>query len=433
MGTTATLATAFSIAAAGLAAVARGNALDDALAGAAAGAATADAAAAHDIAYNACRRLNLLDSLAGMMLTKPNPAIDPLARAALSELIDHPERAHVIVDEAVKCIAPTRGGAFKGTLNAVLRRFIRERTALLDAALLAEPNRLGYPAWWIARIRSAWPQAAGEVLAQGNARAPMTLRVNHRSVTTVAYAGMLRSAGIEAFDAGAGALVLSKAQPVRTLPGFADGLVSVQDLGAQLAAPLADLRPGMRVLDACAAPGGKTAHMLELANCSLLALDRDARRLATVDTNLARLGLRAETRCADAAQPDHWWDGTAFDRILLDAPCTASGVIRRHPDGKWLKRERDIATLALEQARLLDALWHVLRPGGKLLYATCSVFPEENQRQTARFLTLHPDALPLPIDLGFASCDAGSPHHDDGQLLPGVRHDGFFYALFAKA
>jgi 16S rRNA (cytosine967-C5)-methyltransferase len=270
------------------------------------------------------------------------------------------------------------------------------------------------------------------LLAQGNTRAPMTLRVNRRRSSVDQYRWLLREAGIEAQAAGADAIVLAKAQPARTLPGFADGLVSVQDLGAQMAAPLIDAGPGMRVLDACAAPGGKTAHMLELADCNLLALDRDARRLTNVDTNLARLGLAAATRGADAGDPAQWWDGAPFDRILLDAPCTASGVIRRHPDGKWLKRERDIASLAREQARLLDALWHVLRPGGKLLYATCSIFPEENQRQTARFLTLHPDALPLPIDLGFASSDAGQPVHAGGQLLPCALHDGFFYALFAK-
>jgi len=433
MGTTGTLASAFSIAGAGLAAVARGHALDDTLAEAAAGAVPADAAAARDIAYSACRRLNLLDTLAQAMLRKPNPAIDPLARVALSELIDHPERAHVIVDQAVECIAGVSGGAFKGTLNAVLRRFLRERQALLADAMASEPNRLGYPAWWIRRIRAAWPETAHDLLSQGNTRAPMTLRINRRRTSIIEYGGLLREAGIEAQVVGADALVLARAQPARTLPGFADGLVSVQDLGAQMAARLTDIAPGMRVLDACAAPGGKTAHILEIADCELLALDRDARRLATVDSNLARLGLTATTRGEDAGYPAQWWDDVPFDRILLDAPCTASGVIRRHPDGKWLKRERDIAALAHEQARLMDALWHVLRPGGKLLYATCSVFPEENQRQTARFLTLHPDASSLPIDLGFASSDAGPPVHVDGQLLPCALHDGFFYALFAKA
>jgi len=433
MGTTGTLASAFTIAARGLAEVARGHALDDALAQASAGAPPADAAAARDIAYRACRRLNLLDSLARAMLRKPNPAIDPLARAALSELIDHPERAHLIVDQAVQSIASVSGGAFKGALNAVLRRFVRERADLLAAAMASEPNRIGYPAWWIRRIRTAWEHRADEVLAQGNTRAPMTLRVNRRRSSVAEYGALLRQAGIEARPAGADALRLARPQPARSLPGFAAGLVSVQDLGAQLAAPLADIAPGMRVLDACAAPGGKTAHMLELADCSLLALDRDTRRLATVDANLARLGLAAATRSADAGDPGQWWDGVAFDRILLDAPCTASGVIRRHPDGKWLKRERDIAALAREQARLLEALWHVLRPGGKLLYATCSVFPEENQRQIARFLTLHPDASSPPIDLGFAGSDAGPPVHADGQLLPCALHDGFFYALIAKA
>ena len=430
-GTTATFSIALRLAAAGLAAVAAGAALDDALAAGSDGTAV-DRAAAQDIAYSACRRLNLLDALAAALQKKSNHALDSLVRAAVSELIDHADRAHMIVDQAVKAIAPIRAGAYKGALNAILRRFLRERDALLATAMQSEPVRLGYPAWWIERTRAAWGQHAGEVLAQGNTRAPMTLRINRRRAGVEQYLRQLHDLGIDARPLGGDAIHLARPQPARLLPGFGAGLVSVQDLGAQLAAPLLDVSAGMRVLDACAAPGGKTAHLLEIADCELLAIDRDAARLRTVSANLLRLGLKASLRAADAADIAAWWDGRPFDRILLDAPCTASGVIRRHPDGKWLKRESDIALLAKSQARLLDALWQVLRPGGKLLYATCSVFPDENNRQTARFLTSHPDASSIPIDQALTCRDQARMFHSDGQLLPGALHDGFFYALLVK-
>ncbi|MBL8384188.1 MAG: 16S rRNA (cytosine(967)-C(5))-methyltransferase RsmB [Burkholderiales bacterium] len=432
-GTSANLAAALAGAATALAAVMRGRALDDALAEAAPAANAPLAAAQRDIAYSACRRLDLLDHLAGALLRKPNRALDALARVALSELIDHPERAHTIVDQAVQAMARDGGSALRGVLNAILRRFIREREALLAAALAIEPIRLGYPDWWIARVRAAWPDLAEDVLAAGNARAPMTVRTNRRRTTADEYARALDAAGIAAAAAAPGALTLARPCPVARLPGFEAGLVSVQDLGAQLAAPLLEAGAGMRVLDACAAPGGKTAHLLESADCAVTAIDRDAARLAAVAANLGRLGLEARLVCADAGDVASWWDGQPFDRILLDAPCTASGVIRRHPDGKWLKRAGDLTPLCAEQARLLDGVWRVLRPGGKLLYATCSIFPDENQRQAARFLNLHPDALPLPIDLGFAHGAAGPLLHRDGQLLPCARHDGFYYALFQKA
>ena len=431
-GTSGNLSVALRLAASGLQAVAARHALDDALSCNGLDALPADRAAAQDIAYNACRRLNLLDNLAARLLKKPNLAIDFLAKAALSELIDHPERAHMIVDQAVTAIAPVKAGAYKGALNAVLRGFQREREALLAAALADESIRLGYPDWWIARVRAAWPAQWAHVLNQGNGRAPMTLRVNPRRTSVAAYLERIRSAGIEASEAGGAALHLARPRPTRLLPGFADGLVSVQDLGAQLAAGILRVQPGMRVLDACAAPGGKLAHLLEQAPCEMLAIDRDAERLKAVSDNLGRLGLEAELRAADAGNPATWWDGKPFDRILLDAPCSASGVIRRHPDGKWLKRESDLAAHVREQARLLNALWQALRPGGKLLYATCSVFPDENQRQTAAFLSSHPDAIPLPIAPQIAPHELASSLHGDGQLLPSDFHDGFFYALLGK-
>ncbi|MDB5807119.1 MAG: ribosomal small subunit methyltransferase RsmB [Betaproteobacteria bacterium] len=411
--------------------VAHGQALDQALRELPRETETAERAAAQDIAYTACRRLNLLDALAARLLAKPNPALDGLVRAALSELISHPERAHAVVDQAVTATAGIKRGAFKGVVNAVLRRFLREREALLADLTQDEALRLHYPAWWIARLRTAYPEpgVAEGIMASGNQRPPMTLRVNRRRADVEGYLATLAEAGLAAVQTGPDALRLERPMPVARLPGFGAGEISVQDLGAQYAAHLLDVQDGMRVLDACAAPGGKTAHILEAADCELLALDRDAVRLKNVTENLARLGLSARCEAADAAKPADWWDGKPFDRVLLDAPCTASGIIRRHPDGKWLKRATDLGQLATIQRQLLDALWQVLRPGGKLLYATCSVFPEENARQIEAFLSAHANAralaadLPAPYTLG----------HRNGQLLPDQRHDGFYYALLEKA
>lgn len=431
--TAANLSRALLPAARALECVAHGQALDEALreqhVGGGGEDGTAERAAAQDIAYTACRRLNLLDALAAQLLAKPNPAFDSLVRVALSELIDHPQRAHVIVDQAVTAASELKRGAFKGVVNAVLRRFLRERDALLAQCLRDDALRLQYPAWWIARVRAAWPQEAETVLQAGNQHPPMTLRVNRRRGTVEDYLAQLEADGTAAERIGPEALLLARPMPAARLPGFGAGRVSVQDAGAQAATHLLDVKNGMRVLDACAAPGGKTAHLLELADCDVLALDRDRERLRSVDENLARLGLIARSTAADAADPQAWWDGTPFDRVLLDAPCTASGIIRRHPDGKWLKRASDLDHLAAEQRRLLEALWQVLRPGGKLLYATCSVFPEENARQIEAFLSAHPKARLLDADLP-------APYSLDlrhGQLLPDERHDGFYYALLEKA
>ncbi|HXF66276.1 MAG TPA: 16S rRNA (cytosine(967)-C(5))-methyltransferase RsmB, partial [Burkholderiales bacterium] len=248
-----------------------------------------------------------------------------------------------------------------------------------------------------------------------------------RRTSPEAYLELLASRGIAAAPHGASAVVLASPLPVERIPGFAEGLVSVQDLAAQLAAPLLDLADGQRVLDACAAPGGKSAHILELARVELVALDADARRLERVRENLTRLGLEARIVVGDACDPAQWWDGGLFDRILLDAPCTASGVARRHPDVKWLRRESDIAQFAERQGRMLDALWRLLRGGGKLLYATCSVFREENTEQVERFLERHRDATRLALP----AVD-NDPELPAGQLLPDEGHDGFFYALLGK-
>jgi 16S rRNA (cytosine967-C5)-methyltransferase len=298
---------------------------------------------------------------------------------------------------------------------------LRERERIEPRVLAREPARYRHPQWWIDRLRRAYPDAWTRILEAGNGHPPMTLRVNRRRVETTAYVARLAAAGIGARFLGREAVQLDAPRPVGEVPGFGDGEVSVQDAGAQLAAHLLDVEDGMRVLDACAAPGGKTAHILELARVELLALDNDAARTARIGANLARLGLAASVQTGDAAVPVQWWDGRPFDRILLDAPCTASGVVRRHPDIKWLRRDADVAAFARRQVALLAALWPLVAPGGKLLYATCSVFPEENNEPVARFAASRADAERI-----------GLPEPGGGQLLPNGDHDGFFYALLRK-
>jgi len=265
------------------------------------------------------------------------------------------------------------------------------------------------------------------MLLVANSRPPLTLRVNRRRATATEFLRVLEASGLRAVIVGDAAVMLERPLPAASIPGFADGIVSVQDAAAQLAAPMLDLAGGQRVLDACAAPGGKAAHVLELAEVELTALDNDAARLERVRGNLSRLNLRAELVHGDAADPAAWWDGRPFDRILADVPCTASGVARRHPDIKWLRRETDIEQYALVQRRMLDALWQLLLRGGKLLYATCSVFQEENHCQVQQFLQRHEDAQRLSL----AAADH-TPGLPAGQLLPDRQHDGFFYALLQK-
>jgi 16S rRNA (cytosine967-C5)-methyltransferase len=361
------------------------------------------------------------------MLLKKQPAdgeVETLLLVALYQLEWTRAAHHAVVDFAVRsCTALGRTSA-KGLVNAVLRNFLRNREALLARARSTEAGRFSYPQWWIDEVARAWPAQYAAVLEMGNARPPMTLRVNRRIISTERYLTTLQEAGLPARQIGPCALLLDRPVGVESLPGFGEGLVSVQDLAAQYAAPLLELGDGMRVLDACAAPGGKTAHLLELADIRLIALDRDVQRLQRVRENLARLRLSSATLAeADAGELSAWWDGQAFDRILLDAPCSASGVVRRHPDMKWLRRHDDLPRLAREQARLLDTLWHTLAAGGKLLYVTCSVFPAENRAQIAAFLGTHSDADAVPL-IPFP--------HTMGQLLPDSRHDGFFYALLHK-
>ena len=276
-----------------------------------------------------------------------------------------------------------------------------------------------YPQWWIDKARANWPAEWQALLEAGNAHPPLTLRVNRRKTTVKAYLGLLSQAGIEAMQIGPMAVRMAQPLPVAAIPGFDEGWVSVQDAAAQLAAPLLELQSGMRVLDACAAPGGKSGHLLETADIDLLALDQDPDRLQRVAQNLDRLQLNAAMRCGDARQRD-WWDGRPFDRILADVPCTASGIVRRHPDIRWLRRPSDSGDLARLASAILDNLWGMLHPGGKLLLVTCSIWPEESSLPAEAFARRH-DAVVLPAP---------------GQLLPtqtlNIDHDGLFYALLQK-
>jgi 16S rRNA (cytosine967-C5)-methyltransferase len=387
-------------------------------------------AAVQDLAYGTLRFLPRLEALLEALLEKPlkDARLHALLLVALFQLVHTRAAPHAIVDHAVSACHALGLTSAKGLANAVLRNYLRRRTALGARVLRTETARYCHPQWWIDKLRVQYPVHYAAALDAGNARPPLALRVNRRRARVNDYLELLARHGIRGEAQGAAAVLLEKALPAAGIPGLAEGLVSVQDAAAQLAAPLLDLSEGMRVLDACAAPGGKTGHALELADVNLTALDNDAARLGRVRANLARLGLAARVVCGDACEPASWWNGTRFDRILLDAPCSASGVVRRHPDIKWLRRESDIEQFARLQNRMLDALWQTLVSGGKLLYATCSVFHEENHEQVARFLERHRDATRLALP----AVDDDTPP-PAGQLLPDGRHDGFFYALLQKS
>ena len=390
-----------------------------------------------ELVYGTLRHWGMLDALVKLLARKPftDEALHALIAVALYQLEHTRAPSFAIVDHAVNAASTLARPAAKALVNALLRRFLRER-AVLAARVRADPvARWSHPAWWIARVQREYPDDWRDILAAGNERPPLTLRANTRQVSRDVLLAQLHAADIDARAVGEVGIVVQSPQPVVKLPGFADGLFSVQDAGAQLAAPLLQLHDGMRVLDACAAPGGKSTHIAELARAELVAIDESDARLARVRENFARLRLPMDSTdivAADAGRPEGWWDGRAFDRILADVPCTASGVIRRHPDGKWLRRESDIAGFAQQQSRLLDALWPLLARGGRLLYATCSVFHAENEGQLESFTARHPDALREPLTF------AADIAHRGGQLLPslpgaGHNQDGFFYALLRKA
>ena len=374
--------------------------------------------AVQDIVYGSLRAYGRGDFFLSRLLERPlaSDEVRALLLVAIYRLETRPDASHTVVDQAVSAAGEVAGGNFRALVNGVLRNFLRRQTQL-TADFAADPMASAmHPDWWLTQLQAAYPQEWQGIVAAGNLPPPMGLRVNTRRISRDDYIMRLAAEGIAARPVGECGLALDKPVPVDALPGFADGLVSVQDPGAQMAATLLDPAPGSRVLDACAAPGGKTAHLLERGEIDLLALDLKPSRCRRIAETLSRLGLSAEIQDADCAKLTSWWDGRPFDAVLADVPCTASGVVRRNPDAKWLRREADITSFATAQARILDALWQVVRPGGKLLYVTCSVFPAENGEQIGRFLARQPQA---------------HRRHEE-QLLPSAEHDGFFYCLLEK-
>lgn len=398
--------------------------------------APADRALAQALAYGVLRWQSRLAALRQRLLRKPLKERDADIGAALllglHQLAHTRIPAHAAVSETVALTEALGKGWARGLVNAVLRNYQRQ-AAELEAQLESEPAlRTAHPPWLVAALREAWPEHWEAILTANNRQAPLTLRVNARRGDRAGYREQLAAAGIEAHPAPhtEAGLILAEPVAVESLPGFAQGAVSVQDAAAQLAAVLLDARAGERVLDACAAPGGKTAHILERTPglAGLWAVDRDPERLAQVRENLTRLELPAHLVEGDAADPQPWWDGEAFDRILVDAPCTATGVIRRHPDIKLLRRAGDVAMLAARQRAILEGLWPLLRRGGMLLYATCSVLPAENTEQVLAFQRAHADAHVAPI-----TADWGHATEAGRQILPGEDDmDGFYYACLVK-
>lgn len=382
--------------------------------------APAQRAALQDLSYGTLRFYGQLNAILDLLLHKhmTDNRISYLLLVALYQLQYSRAAQHAVVDHAVRS-ADILNPKIRGLVNAILRNFLRNQADLLAQAALKPEGRYSHPQWWIDELRAQYGEdVAGGILDAGNGHPPMTLRVNHRRGTTADYLAQLSEQGIAARLIAPDALQLDRAVSVDKLPGFFEGLVSVQDAGAQYAARLLDVHNGMRVLDACAAPGGKAAHILELADVELVALDKDEKRLLRVAENLQRLGLTGTLLTGDAANPAGWWDGKPFERILADVPCSATGVVRRHPDIKWLRRKKDIASFAAQQSEILQSLWALLAQDGLLLYATCSIFKQENQDVIDGFLAKTPEARQVDLP--------------DGQLLPTDQHDGFFYALLQK-
>ena len=392
--------------------------------------------AAQDLSYGTLRFYGEIDAYLYQLLEKPltDGRIHTILLVAIYQLLHDKADAFTVVNQAVRAVSELKRPApkawAKGLVNAILRNFLRQKETLAKKLNGNLQAHFSYPDWWIKKLQTQYPTHWEAMLAIGNQHPPMTLRVNARQEKAENYLKLLQRQGIEATHLSAAAITLTKPLPVEKVTGFTDGVVSVQDYGAQLAAHLLDVKNGQNVLDACSAPGGKTSHILELADVHLTAIDYDATRLQRVQSNLSRLQLNATLLVGDAAKND-WFDGQLFDRILADVPCTASGIVRRHVDIKWLRREADIASFAAQQAKILPSLWQMLAKGGKLLYVTCSVFYEENQGQVNQFLQNNTDAALLPFALpeGFA---AQHLTRLDGQLIPSNAHDGFFYALLQK-
>lgn len=377
-----------------------------------------------ELVYGTLRFHGHLRAWVRLLAHKPlsSSSIEALTEVALYQLFHIQTPAHIVVDNAVRAAAAIHP-ATRSLVNALLRNALRRQQEIKTALRADAEARYSYPQWWIDKIEAQYTSAAEAILLAGNERPPMTLRVNLQRQTLAGYAERLAALDLEAQLFPPAALRLARPVDVRQLPGFAEGDVSVQDLGAQWAAPLLDLKAGQTVLDACSAPGGKAGHLLESADIALTAWDKDPVRLEAVAVNLQRLNVSAHIQACDAAQPPTPHNTMMFDRILADVPCTGSGVVRRHPDIKWLRKSHDIAGFVAQQSAILQACWNRLKIGGKLLYVTCSVFQEENQDQMAAFCQSHTDARVLPLT-GFPGTQ--------GQLVPNADHDGFYYALLER-
>lgn len=395
-----------------------------------------DQAFTRTLCYGVLRWLPRLEYLAQKLLRKPLRARDAdlyaLLLVGLYQLTELGTPSHAALSETVAAAEKLGKPWAKKLINATLRAYLRNETALQAQVNSSETAHSAHPRWLLETIRHSWPEHWPHIITANNGHPPLSLRINRLRDNRARYLQELERNGIKAYaipytESG---VMLDQPCQVTALPGFLEGRVSVQDGAGQRAAPLLALAPGQRVLDACAAPGGKTCHILELEPCleTLIALDQEAARLERLESNLRRLQLKAQVVRGDATQPQNWWNGICFDRILLDAPCSGSGVIRRHPDIKALRRKSDISSLVALQKRLLSALWPLLAPGGLLLYCTCSILPVENAQQISEFLLAHPDAKERPLEVPW-----GLPQTAGRQLLTGTEGlDGFYYACLEK-
>ncbi len=390
-----------------------------------------------ELCYGTLRWYHRLDAVADQLLARKLKPKDRVLKylilVGLYQLLYLRVPSHAAVDLSVGAVRELNRAWSSGMVNAVLRTFLREQAAILETVDAQESCRVSHPQWLLDAIRKAWGERWSVVVEANNQRPPMSLRVNLARISRDEYLQQLTQQGITArpLPHAPSGLLLAQAEDVARLPGFAAGQVSVQDHAAQLAAPLLNPLPGQRVLDACAAPGGKTGHLLEYQPqlAELVAVDVSVDRVDLIAQNLSRLGMSATLLSVDVGETEQWWDGKPFDAILLDAPCTGSGVVRRNPDIKVLRRPEDIAGLATQQARLLHALWPLLKPGGRLLYATCSILPAENSEQMQSFLATTADARAVSMD----ACAWGTAQPVGRQVLPGEDDmDGFYYALLEK-
>ena len=390
-----------------------------------------DHALLQEICYGVLRWLPRLESITNALMDKPlkgkQRVFHHLILVGLYQLGYMRIPAHAAVAETVGATKTLKKTQLRGLINAVLRSYQRQKDALDEQAVSHDAGKYGHPSWLLKLLKASYPDDYAAICEANNTKAPMWLRVNSQHHDRDTYRVLLDAEGIatELHPQAADALRLISPCDVTKLPGFSDGWVSVQDAAAQLAVDYLQPQAGELILDCCAAPGGKTVHIMErVPSAQVVAIDCDENRLKRVHENLERLNLTAQVLCADARYPEQWWHGEKFDRILLDAPCSATGVIRRHPDIKWLRRGEDIAALALLQAEIFDAMWLQLKPGGTLVYATCSITPQENCDQVKAFLSRTADAILIDSD----------PATPGRQILPGEESmDGFYYAVLTKA